>query len=374
MKRRLCYVISDVDTSLLIDGTVRFTSPRRYELTTVFLAAEEPRLFSTLQDDGFDVRFVRCRGKSDLPAATLKLRALFREIRPDIVHTHLFHAAIAGGVAAKLAGVKAVVNTRHHSVEAHLYHPHAVWYDRFTNALSTHIVAITGMVARVLVERENVSRDKISVVHHGFDMSEFANALARGSDLRAKYDLEGSYPVVGVISRFIHWKGLQYVIPAFEKILAEFPDAKLGLANAEGSYEPEVHKLLESIDAGSYRLIRFEPEVLELYKSFDVFVHAPIGPEYEAFGQVYVEALAMKRPSVFTLSGIADDFIVDHENALVVPFEDSDSIASAVTTILRDSGLRERLGENGHAAVGREFTVQRMVERLDDVYSKVLDR
>ena len=372
MKKKLCYVISDVDTGLVMDANIRFLDRDKYDLTTIFLNASEPGLYKSLSSDGFDVRYVYCGGKKNVPPLIASLYRLFGELKPRIVHTHLFFAAIAGLTAARLRKIETRINTRHHSTEAHVYHPHAVWYDRYVNTLSTHTVAITDSVKRILVEEECIPADRVTVVHHGFDMRLFEAARMNG-DLKEKYGLSGHSPIIGVISRFIHWKGLQYVIPAFRQLLNKFPNAKLVLANAEGSYEPEVRKLLKEIEPEHYRLIPFETDVLALYKSFDVLVHAPIGPNDEAFGQVYVEALAMGIPSVFTLSGVARDFVRDRQNALVVPFQDAKAISAAIEEILEHKDLALSLGEQGRESVIEKFSIQSMVASLDAVYSSAVN-
>lgn len=370
MKKKLCYIVSDIDTSHLVDANIRFLDPEKYEITAVFTGKKVPKLFETLEADGFAVKFYKSRGKIDLPALTFKLVKLFGEIEPDIVHTHLFHATAAGLTAARFKNVRQRVHTRHHSVEAHFYHPHAVYYDRYFNRISTDIVAITDLVAEILIGWEKVAPEKVVVVKHGFDWKYFDEARRSSNDLKEKYDLTGAYPVVGVISRHIHWKGIQYTIPAFKKLLEKYPNAKLVLANASGSYKPEIMKLLAEIPAERYRLIEFERNVFELYKTFDAFVHVPIGKNYEAFGQIYVEALAMGVPSIFTLSGVASDFVRDKFNALVVPFEDSTAIYESLLQILEDAELRKTLIENGAASVKENFHISRMIAGLDQLYER----
>lgn len=375
MKRiKLCYIISDVDSSHMLEANIRFIDHAKYELEVIFLAAKVPALHNSLKADGFSVRYLQCRGKQDLLPLVLKLTKVFGEIKPDIVHTHLFNASIAGLTAAKIKGVKNRINTRHHSVESHLYHPHAVYYDKFVNALSTRIVAITDLVARILIETEKVAPEKVTVVRHGFDWKHFDEALNSPDNLKEKYGLTENYPVVGVISRFIHWKGVQYIIPAFEQLLEKYPNAKLVLANAVGSYKPEIEKLLEEINPDNRRVIEFESKIFDLYKSFDVFVHAPIGENYEAFGQVYVEAPAMNVPSIFTLSGVANDFIKDKFNALVVPFEDSEAIYKALVSILENESLKRSLIENGKISTRENFHIDKMIEGLDRIYRQAAAR
>src|SRR6185295_19908794 len=93
----------------------------------------------------------------------------------------------------------------------------------------------------------------------------------------------------------------------------------------------------------SFIEIRFENNIFALYKLFDVFVHTPIDEYAEAFGQTYVEALASGVPAIFTLSGIACDFVQHEKNAWVVPYKDSGKIVTAMNALLNDESLKANL-------------------------------
>ncbi|MBY0424108.1 MAG: glycosyltransferase family 4 protein, partial [Cytophagales bacterium] len=173
-----------------------------------------------------------------------------------------------------------------------------------------------------------------------------------------------------VISRYTHWKGIQYTIPAFKELLKKYPEAVLVLANAQGEYANEIQHLLSELPNDSYREIRFESQLGALYSLFDVFVHVPIDEHSEAFGQVYVESLAAGVPSVFTRSGIANDFVQDGWNALEVPFQDSASIAVAIERILTDENLRTHLISHGKALAMERFGLNRMIDSLEKLYEK----
>lgn len=366
--KKLCYVISDVDSSHQLEALIKFTDQKKFNLSIIFLAEREPSLYLKLKSGGYSATYYKCRGKKDLPSITWKLYKYFGQEPPDIVHTHLFNASITALAAAKLKGVKQRIHTRHHSIEHHKYHPHAVYYDKVVNFLSTHIVAITGMVKDILVEREQVKPEKITVIQHGFDWKDFTNTSNSSIDLKSKYNLNEHYPVIGIISRHIEWKGIQYTISAFQKLLKIYPNAKLVLANAGGSYRPVIEGLLKNLDSSKYVLIDFEKQVFELYKTFNMFVHVPIGAEYEAFGQVYVESLAMRVPSIFTLSGVANDFIENEKNAIVVPYCDSDAIYQAMKRLLGDEKLGENLLQNGYESVIKMFHIEKMIKELEGVY------
>jgi len=285
------------------------------------------------------------------------------------IHTHLFEATLAGMIAARLAGVKKRIYSRHHGSYHLEYFPSAIKYDRFINTLSTDIVAISENVKDILIDYENVAPEKIHLIHHGFDLEGFREVSAEKIiGMKKKYNLDSGYPVIGVISRYIEWKGIQYIIPAFIKLLKTYPQAHLILANAKGDYEKEIKGLLKQIPEHNYTEITFEEDLFTLYKLFDIFVHTPINKNIEAFGQTYVEALASGVPAVFTLSGVAKEFIENRRNALVVGFKNFDEIYDAITELLGDESLRNELIRNGQKSV-EPFALRIFIKKLEELYS-----
>ena len=141
------------------------------------------------------------------------------------------------------------------------------------------------------------------------------------------------------------------------------------LANARGPFADEITRLLSDVPESAYTELLFEDNVYALHNLFDIHVHAPINPEMEAFDQTYVEALACGTPCVFTLSGVAPEFILHEQNALVVPFAESEPIYEAMKRILTEEPLRHGLIERGRADV-QQFRVEVMIGKLQDLYSE----
>jgi glycosyltransferase involved in cell wall biosynthesis len=373
MKIKVCHVLSDLDRSHLIETFGEVMDKSKYDISFVFIGAKRPYLYDFFESRGYTVDFFKFNSRRELPQAIWSLRKILKRIKPDIVHTHMVEGSLAGLAAARLVGIKNRMHTRHHSAESHFYYPHGVYYDRVINGLSKKIIAISQVVANVLTEREGVDPKKVVVIPHRFYLETFKAEDAAVKELKKEYGLNGHYPVVGVISRFIHWKGIQNVIPAFKKLLETYPQAKLVLANANGPYKEQIHGFLkESLPPENYVTIEFEKNVFGLYKTFDVFVHVPVNEDFEAFGQIYVESLAMEVPSVFTMSGIAHDFIKDKENALVVPHQNSEAITESIKLLLEDAALREKITKQGKKDVWRLFHANELAGQLDAVYTELL--
>ena len=170
-----------------------------------------------------------------------------------------------------------------------------------------------------------------------------------------------------MISRYTEWKGIKYTILAFLRLLEKYPNALLILANAKGK-DKEIIELIKKLPEKNYIEIVFEEDNAAMYKLFDVFVHVPVDSEIEAFGQIYIEALAVGIPSVFTLSGVAREFIVNKENALVVDFRSAEQIFDAVCSILQDGDLREKIIQNGKRAIEKNFSLPMFIEKLEKIY------
>jgi glycosyltransferase involved in cell wall biosynthesis len=371
MKKKVTYIISNINKALAFEWVATYLNKDKFDLSFILLNSGDTELESFLKNKNILVHRINYRGKRDLPKATIQIILFLLKHKPDVVHTHLFDASLAGLVASRLAGVPKRIQTRHHSSYHHVYFPHMVKYDRLNNFLSTDIIAISNTVRNILIHQDGAGKNKVVLIHHGFDLTKFENVPEEAVvALSLKYNPEKSDPVIGVISRYTKWKGVQFIIPAFAKLLETYPDALLVLMNADGDYKAEIKTLLNNIPKRNYIEIPFENDIFAMYQLFDIFVHTPIDETSEAFGQTYVEVLAAGVPSVFTLSGIANDFIVDQENAIVVPFKSSEAIYLGVMKLLENVTLASALIKRGKKDVAELFQLQKMILALENLYDR----
>jgi glycosyltransferase involved in cell wall biosynthesis len=370
LKTRITYILSNIDKALAFEWIAEKLDRQKFELNFILLSEKQGEIERFLKGRNIPVESIAYAGKGNIISTVFRIRKLLRRNKTKIVHTHLFNANLTGLLAARMAGVPRRIYTRHHSSYHHVYYPHAVKYDRFVNFLATDIVAVSENVKNILVDKEHVPGDKVRLIHHGFAIEDFINVPSEQIEkVSNKYNPGKQFPVVGVISRYLKLKGLQYIIPAFSKLLNDYPDALLILGNANGNYKAEIKHLLKSIPERNYIEIGFENNIFALFKLFDVFVHTPVNNHCEAFGQTYVEALASGVPSVFTLSGIANEFIKDRYNALVIAYENPDAVYNALRELLSNKELSNKLVENGRKDVQELFPLSKMIRELEALYS-----
>ncbi len=365
---RVVIIVSDVTKSLQLEWTARALKEKQIEQHFILLGVSNSPFRKFLESHQIPVVELKCGSKLDYLPCFLKLISLLRKWRPQVVHTHLLKANFLGLSAAWLLRIPKRFVTRHHTAFHHDYHPSAVKWDKLTNGMATHLIAPCKKAEEVLIAWEGVPQEKVFCVPHGFDLSVFENVNPSDVDmLRARYSMGGDRIVVGVISRYSEFKGIQFMLPAFRKFSQAYPSAHLVLANADGDYKQEIRKQLALLEPGTFTEIRFEENVPALYRLFDLFVHVPVSPFSEAFGQTYVEALASGIPSVFTLSGIACEFVVPDGNAVVVPFCQPEPIYESMVRLTEDAMLRKNLVKAGLQSV-RQFDISTMANSLSKLY------
>ncbi len=372
-KIRVTYVIATNLRFKIFEWICRELSRERFELSFILLNQSQTELAEYLTAQNLPFCSIKYSSKYsfNLFVAIWKIYRYCRKNKIDIIHTHGVDACLAGLIGACFAGVKIRIQTRHHG--GPFSWPQRVpWggvYDQFNNFLSSKIIAPSRQVKDTLVSCDRAAPRKIVLMHHGFDLEAFANVSEENvQNIKYKYNIRNVGPVVGVVARYVEYKGINYIIQAFGRLLEDYPSAFLILANARGNYREVIHRQLQSIPNNRYVEVPFDNDIQALYSLFDVFVHVPIAPELEAFGQVYVEALAAGIPSVFTPAGIVDEFVIHNKHAYLVDYQNSSQIYKGIKTILENSSLRELLISNGYQKVQEMFNLKQMINSLEALY------
>jgi rhamnosyl/mannosyltransferase len=170
------------------------------------------------------------------------------------------------------------------------------------------------------------------------------------------------------IGRLIYYKGVDYLIKAMQKV-----DGK-AIVVGEGPLEAELRKLAK--DCGVEDKIVFagfapQDELAAYYHACDVFVLPSIEPS-EAYGAVQLEAHACGKPVICTDLPTGVPFVnQDGVTGLVVPVRDESALAGALTKLLDDDELRNKLGTQAKERFESDFTADAMVERILKVYRDV---
>ncbi len=181
--------------------------------------------------------------------------------------------------------------------------------------------------------------------------------------------------IILTVGRIVERKGIVFLIRALPKILSVLP-AKLVIV---GSGDPPVEAALRAVtmELGLEKSVVFagkipEAELIAQYRGCDVFCLPAIVDsqgETEGLGVVLLEALNYARPVVASRVGGIPDIIRDGETGLLCPQKDPEALADTLLTMLRDPERAEKLGRQGCAMVGREFSWEHVVAKWETFYA-----
>lgn len=291
-----------------------------------------------------------------------------------VVHTHNSKAGFVGRLAARLAGVNAII----HTVHGFAFHSEEPLWRRilFRNLerLAAHwcdkMVFISQPLIDWAIKEKICSRDKIIKIYSGIDLSRF-RPFAEGEKRihRKRWNLGPQDPVVGIVSKLWDGKGHDVLISAFKKIRQEITNARLVIVGEGHLYEQLASHVTELGLRESVVFTGFIENVPQIVSTFDVAVLPSL---FEGMGRVVLEAMAMAKPVVASrVGGIPD--LVDHgRNGFLVNPGDVDALAESIMKILRDKGLAKSMGKAGQEKIGEKFSADYMVRAMDRLYQEIL--
>lgn len=162
------------------------------------------------------------------------------------------------------------------------------------------------------------------------------------------------------------YKGVDRVIQALPKVAEQVPGVQYDVVG-DGNDRPRLEALARECGVADRVFFRgrvSEAELVERYCEADVFV---MPSRSEGFGIVYLEAMRYGSPVIAALEGGAPEVVVDGETGFLVGYDDVDALADRLALLLRDSGLRLRMGEAGRRRVREHFTFDRFHRRLSAI-------
>lgn len=306
---------------------------------------------------------------TDLPLLW-RLRRALRHIKPDIVHTHLIHADLYGYVSAKLAGVAAVVSSRHLD-DAFRYRARWRRINRRLWRMIDAGIAISAAMKQFALTVEAAPARKVRIVLYGMEFKWLSDEDidAARQRLRAELKLPADAQLLGMACRLVEQKGIPYALEALRRIRSEFPRAHLVIAG-DGEQASELRRLASRLGlADRVHWLGWRADAADLMAAFDVFVLPSLR---EGFGLVLLEAMSRRLPIVASHVGAIPEIVIDGETGILVEPRNVDELAKAMTRLLNDRALRKYMGLLGAARLEEHFSVERMVDGTIAVYEQVL--
>lgn len=313
------------------------------------------------------------RGIPD-PIRFVQLVRRFRKIRPDLVHTWLYHADLIGGLAARLAGISCVI-----------WGVRSADFVRAETALSTRAVLFLcsklsrWLPSSILYNSQKGmeyhkkvgygGRDAL-VIPNGIDLEKFTPSETARFEVRCELGIPPNAPVIGLIGRFDPLKNHAGFIEAARLLHQEIPEAHFLMAGTDVEWSNAVLKSLieEAKLTHVFRMLGRRDDIPRLTAALDV---ASLTSLSEAFPNVLIEAMAS---GVFCVSTNAGDAaLILGDAGRIVPVGDHSGLAAQWLAFLKlPQCERHSFGVQARARALEFFELCRVVRRYEEAYLDVL--
>jgi glycosyltransferase involved in cell wall biosynthesis len=302
------------------------------------------------------------RGWLRTPVYWVKAVIALRKLAPDIVHAQGVDAAVCALFARLLLRRPYVVWGRGSDV-------YTSWpCDRFIKRLifsrASGVIALTDdMSTRIKTYYDG----RVSVIPNAINPEMFRPEVFR--TVQRQPDGRTGGKRVLFVGRLSKVKGVGYLIQAMRLVHQQDPTARLVLVG-DGDERKNLEVLISEQNLTDVVTFvgRVSPEqVAEHMADSDVFVLPSLS---EGFPGVVLEAMASGLPVVATRVTGMHEIVHEGENGFLVHPGDPGELASRVTQLLQDPGLRERISQRNRTDAA-QYSWERLIERLESIYNSI---
>lgn len=303
------------------------------------------------------------RPTDDLRALSALVGAM-RRFRPHIVHTHTAKAGALGRAAAVLARVPVRVHTFHGHL-LHGYFPPAKTHlviraERGLAAVTDRLVAVGCSVRDDLLAAGIGRPRQYAVVPPGT-----APAAAPGrAEARRRLGLPEDGLVVAYVGRVTRIKRPDRFLAVAREVRGAVPTARF-LVCGEGDLHGDLESAADLHDG--LHLLGWRPDVETVYAAADVVL---LTSDNEGMPVSLIEAGLAGVPAVATNVGSVAEVVQDGTTGLLAR-PDADELTRHIVALLRDDGLRRRMGEQARAWTAQRFGAERLVRDTHDLYASI---
>lgn len=318
--------------------------------------------------EGIVVIALNMKSPFSLPKTLWRLRRIIRQIKPDIVQTWMYHADLIGGIAAKLAGIKAIIwGIRNCGVAS---------TKRATAIIRGLCVPLSYFIPSTIVCVADTAKkshskigycvNKMQVINNGFELKSLSATSEQRNLIRQLCGVKDQQLVIGMVGRFHPIKDHLNFIKAAHLVCQQFGNVHFILVGKGcDNHNIQLLNWLTQYDlVDKFSLLSQRNDVAACLSAMDIFCSSSL---LEGFPNAVGEAMAMERPCVVTQAG--DSALLVGDYGIVVPVQDAKALADGLIKMLnKPKEQRLLMAKQGKQRIIEHFALSQTVTLYEKLY------
>jgi glycosyltransferase involved in cell wall biosynthesis len=296
------------------------------------------------------------------PLALHRIGHAFREVRADVIHSHLEFSNELAVLAARSLGRDrpAVIVHVHNFPDQHYSGLHR-WAGRMLASRTDAYIAPSASIADSIRHAFGHGVRRMEVIPYAIDAAWFE----RNADERSVHRRSSPTPVVGTVARLAPQKSVHDLIEAMRFVLLARPAARL-LIVGDGPLRSDLEARCRRLGiTNSVTFAGYAHDVAAAYAAIDIFV---LPSRHEGLPICLLEVMAMGKPVVGTRVPGISELIENERTGLDVPYGDPAALGAAILRLLADAPLCDRLARAGRERIKERYTTNAVAERIEALY------
>lgn len=303
------------------------------------------------------------------PKVFFKVIKQIKKAKPDIVHiAGLQTEGFLMMLIAKLARVKTIVAVHGSSTEALGYSKLANFVfktiEKYTVKSADAVYGVSDYVSSWQICKK--AKRYCGTVYNIADLTE---KILENEDIRKEIGITDTDVVVASTGRIIKDKGFD-VLLQIAKDFKENKNVKFVVAG-DGVYKQEMQEEIEKENLKNVHLLGYRKDIGNVLKGSDIFV---ICTKHETLCISLLEAAVYSLPLVASDVGGIPEIIEDGKNGFLIKVGNVQAFKEAILKLVTDKTLRKQMGDNACASIKHKFDKNKITDKLDKIYSSVLQK
>jgi sugar transferase (PEP-CTERM/EpsH1 system associated) len=357
---QVCHVVLSLHPGGLENGVVNVINglpPDRFRSSVICLQ-EAGEFAARIADPTVPVIAMGLKPGNDF-RLPFRVARVLRRLRPHIVHTRNIEAFFYGAVAAKLARVPRLIHSEHGRTfpETRV----RAWVQRTLLRAADAAFCVSRTLRSDLGAHIGVPQDAFTVLYNGVDLDRFGTPRRNTAGT-------GEGPVrITAVGRLVPVKNY----PSLLRALASLPTGSSWVCRmvGEGPEREALQSLADSLGiANRVQFLGHRDDVAQVLADSDIFVLPSLS---EGLSNTLLEAMATGNAVIATDVGGNGEVVHHRHSGQLVPAGDDAALATALTAIVSDAGLRARYAAEAARRVREDFGMPAMIQRYADLYQSV---